>query len=70
LAAGLTVLEVKRVLQNTSLPLKKARLSPLSRAASTLARCAPLQYSSWPLEMNTLWVPSSDPRACVSTPDM
>ena len=29
----------QRVFQNTSLPLKNARLTPASRAASTLARC-------------------------------
>src|SRR6478735_6926073 len=36
----------QRVFQNTSLPLKKARLTPASRAASTLVRWAPDQYSS------------------------
>ena len=29
----------QRVFQNISLPLKKARLTPASRAASTFARC-------------------------------
>ena len=38
----------QRVFQNTSLPLKKARLTPASRAASTFVRCWPDQYSSWP----------------------
>ena len=33
-----SVLGSKRVFQNTSLPLKNARLTPASRAASTLAR--------------------------------
>ena len=36
----------QRVFQNISLPLKKARLTPAARAASTLARCCPDQYSS------------------------
>src|SRR6187401_1904215 len=39
-----------RVFQNISLPLKNARLTPALRAASTLARCCPDQYSSWPTE--------------------
>src|SRR5690242_14216474 len=37
-----------RVFQNTSLPEKKARFTPASRAASTLARWLGDQYSSWP----------------------
>ncbi len=48
------LLDCQRVFQNTSLPLKKARLTPASRAASTFARSWPDQYSSWPLEMMTL----------------
>ncbi len=44
-----------RVFQNTSFPLKNARLTPASRAASTFARCCPDQYSSWPTDMKTLW---------------
>ena len=44
----------QRVFQKTSLPLKNARLTPASRAASTLARCWPDQYSSWPTDRNTL----------------
>ena len=43
-----------RVFQNTSLPLKNARCTPAARAASTLVRCAPDQYSSWPTERKTL----------------
>ena len=35
-----SMLVSQRVFQNTSLPLKKARWTPASRAASTLARCA------------------------------
>ena len=60
----------KRVFQNTSLPLKNARLTPASRAASTLARCVPDQYSSWPTDRNTLWLRSRAPPAevPVSTP--
>ena len=50
---------VQRVFQNTSLPLKKARLTPASRADSTALRSAPDQYSSWPLERKTLWFFSS-----------
>ena len=53
----------QRVFQKTSLPLKKARLTPASRAASTLARCAPDQYSSWPTDRNALCSSSSAPRA-------
>ena len=44
----------QRVFQNTSLPLKNARLTPASRAASTLARWPPDQYSSWPTDRNVL----------------
>ena len=44
----------QRVFQNISLPLKKARLTPASRAASTLARCWPDQYSSWPTDRKRL----------------
>src|ERR1700756_2539118 len=41
-----SVLASHRVFQNTSLPLKKARLTPAFRAASTFARCPADQYSS------------------------
>ena len=34
-----SMLASHRVFQNTSLPLKNARLTPASRAASTFARC-------------------------------
>ena len=54
------MLFAQRVFQNISLPLKKARLTPALRAASTLARSPADQYSSWPLEMKTLWFWSSD----------
>src|SRR6476646_7219636 len=40
------LLDCQRVFQNTSFPLKKARLTPASRAASTLARSPADQYSS------------------------
>ena len=70
LAAPLTGLVLQRVFQNTSLPLKKARLTPVSRAASTLARWVPLQYSSWPLERNIRWFLSRVPRVAVSRPEM
>src|SRR3954451_5746807 len=53
----------QRVFQKTSLPLKKARLTPASRAAVTLARIPLDQYSSWPLEMKSLWFFSSAPLA-------
>ena len=36
----------QRVFQKTSLPLKKARFTPASRAASTFSRCVLDQYSS------------------------
>ena len=55
----------KRVFQNTSLPLKKARLTPASRAASTFARWVPDQYSSCPTDMKTLWLRSRAPPAAV-----
>ena len=44
----------QRVFQKISLPLKNARFTPASRAASTFARCAPDQYSSWPTDRNDL----------------
>ncbi len=47
-----SMLVSQRVFQNTSLPLKNARCTPALRAASTLARCAPDQYSSWPTDRN------------------
>src|SRR5262245_48602067 len=46
----------QRVFQKISLPLKKARLTPAFRAASTLARCPADQYSSWPTDRKTLWL--------------
>ena len=49
----------QRVFQKTSLPLKNARLTPASRAASTLARWSPDQYSSWPTDRKALWSSSS-----------
>ena len=42
-----------RVFQYTELPLKKARLVPVSRAASTAVRWRPDQYSSWPTDRKT-----------------
>ena len=44
----------QRVFQKIWLPLKNARFTPASRAASTFARWLPDQYSSWPTDMNTL----------------
>ena len=58
----------QRVFQNTSLPQKNARLTPASRAASTLARWLPDQYSSWPTDRKTSCSSSSAPRRSVSTP--
>ena len=63
-----SMLASHRVFQKTSLPLKKARSTPASRAASTLARCPADQYSSWPTDRNTLCSRSSAPRRSVSTP--
>ena len=40
----------QRTFQKDSLPLKKARLTPASRAAVTLLSWFPDQYSSWPAE--------------------
>src|SRR5262245_1011477 len=62
-----SVLVSHRVFQYTSLPVKKARLTPASRAASTLARWAPDQYSSCPMDTNSLCSSSSAPRRSVST---
>ncbi len=53
------LLDCQRVFQNTSLPLKKARLTPASRAASMFWRSAFDQYSSCALEMISLWLSSS-----------
>src|SRR5215217_6562120 len=47
-----SMLASQRVFQNTSLPLKNARCTPAPRAASTLARWAADQYSSWPTDRN------------------
>src|SRR3954452_24037177 len=56
-----------RVFQNTSLPVKDDMFRPLSRAASTLARCVADQYSSCPAVKNILWLVSSAPPADVPT---
>jgi hypothetical protein len=64
-----SMLGSQRVFQKTSLPLKKARWTPLSRAASTLARWAADQYSSWPMDRKALCWRSSDGRVSVSMPD-
>ena len=57
----------QRVFQKISLPVKNARFTPASRAASTLLRWPADQYSSWPLEMKSLWFFSSAPRLLTST---
>ena len=59
-----------RVRQNTSLPLKNARLSPLARAATTLSHWLWFQYSSWPEEMKTLCPGSSAALVDTSRPEM
>jgi hypothetical protein len=56
-----------RVFQKISLPAMKMRLTPASRAASTLARCPADQYSSWPEEMKIFLLSSSLPRRSEST---
>ena len=58
----------QRVFQKTSLPLKNARFTPASRAASTFARCALDQYSSWPTDRNARCSLISAPRRSLSTP--
>ena len=58
----------QRVFQKLSLPLKKARLTPASRAASTLARWVPDQYSSWPTDRKVLCSRISLPNLALSTP--
>src|SRR5262245_4282048 len=64
-----SMLDSHRVFQKTSLPLKNARCTPAARAASTLVRCGPDQYSSWPTDRNTRCrVSSVLPRRSVSTP--
>jgi hypothetical protein len=60
----------QRTFQNTSLPAMKMRWTPASRAASTLARWAADQYSSWPEEMNTFLSSISDPRKSLSTSEV
>ena len=57
----------QRVFQNTSLPLKNARLTPASRAASTFARCSPDQYSSCPTDRKTLWLMQQRSPACATS---
>ena len=61
----------QRVFQKIWLPLKNARFTPASRAASTLARWFADQYSSWPTDMNT-WCCSNRlaGAASTSTPPM
>jgi hypothetical protein len=58
----------QRVFQNDSLPLKNARFTPASRAASTFALCAADQYSSCPTDRNTRCSRISAPRASASAP--
>jgi len=60
------LLDWKRVFQNTSLPLKNARLTPASRAASMFVRSRADQYSSCALETMTLWLRSGAALASAS----
>ena len=52
---GPAALDSQRVFQKPVLPVKNARFVPASRAASMAVRCVADQYSSCPLEMNSLW---------------
>ena len=61
---GPAALDSQRVFQKPVLPVKNARFVPASRAASMALRCVADQYSSWPLEMNSLWLRSRLPRRC------
>ena len=62
------VLGSQRVFQKLSLPLKKARLTPAARAASTLVRWVADQYSSCPTERKVLWSRILLPNLALSTP--
>ncbi len=62
------MLALHRVFQKISLPLKNARFTPAARAASTLARWLPDQYSSCPTDRYTLWLSSRLPRESTSAP--
>ena len=64
-----SMLDSNLVRQNTSLPLKKARLTPAFFAAVTLSHWAWFQYSSCPEDMKTLWLSSNEPCVVTSTPD-
>ena len=68
--AGPAALDSQRVFQKPSLPLKKARLTPAARAFSIAVRWVADQYSSWPLEMNSLRLSSVLGRRLTSTPLM
>jgi hypothetical protein len=57
----------QRVFQYTSLPLKNARCTPASRAASTAGRWPADQYSSCPTDRKKSWRCSSAPRRSMST---
>src|SRR4029450_3855660 len=57
-----------RVFQKILLPLRKAKCTPAARAASTLARCAPDQYSSWPFDVHRRWFVMRAPLRSASTP--
>src|SRR5215472_15140499 len=54
----------QRTFQNMSLPVKSARLTPLSRALWKAARCPADQYSSWPaVRIVRWWVSRLDERS-------
>ncbi len=65
---GPAMLSSQRVFQKISLPLRKARSTPSSRAASTLARWPADQYSSCPTERNASCSRISLPLRSESTP--
>ncbi len=49
-------------------PLKNARFTPASRAASTFSRCPPDQYSSCPTDKKMSWFWMRLPRRSLSMP--
>jgi len=54
----------------TELPERKARLTPLSRAAETLSNICWVQYSSWPTEIQPFARRRPLASACVSRFEM
>ena len=58
--------ESSRIRRNTALAPRKARLTPASRAAVTLARSPGVQYSSCPGEISALAPASRSGSAAMS----